>query len=371
MATVALKDVRKSYARTEVIHGVSIDIADGEFIVIVGPSGCGKSTLLRMVAGLEAITSGTIEIGGRVVNDFEPRARDIAMVFQNYALYPHMTVFDNMAYGLRIAGIRGAELRARVEKAADMLELRPYLDRKPRALSGGQRQRVAMGRALVRGPAAFLLDEPLSNLDAKLRVQMRLQIKDLQRSVETTTLYVTHDQVEAMTLADRLIVMNAGRAEQIDTPMALYEKPATVFVAGFIGSPQMNLMPATVAEAGAGLLLGGTVPLPLDGPLPPAGTEVVAGLRPEHLVPDPDGLPLEVQAVEVLGADAFAHGHLPGMPDPFVVRLPGNAPPRPGTRLSVSPESSAFVHLFDPESGRRLELRSGATPRLPARGGFL
>ena len=211
MATVSLRDVRKSYGGTEVIHGVSIDIADGEFIVIVGPSGCGKSTLLRMVAGLEPITSGTIEIGGRVVNDLEPRARDIAMVFQNYALYPHMSVFDNMAYGLKIAGIRGADLKARVEATAAMLELTPYLRRKPRELSGGQRQRVAMGRALVRGPAAFLLDEPLSNLDAKLRVQMRLQIKALQREVGTTALYVTHDQVEAMTLADRLIVMNAGR----------------------------------------------------------------------------------------------------------------------------------------------------------------
>ena len=352
MATVALKDVRKSYAGNEVIHGVSIDIADGEFVVIVGPSGCGKSTLLRMVAGLEAITSGTIEIAGRVVNDLEPRERDIAMVFQNYALYPHMTVFDNMAYGLRIAGIRGADLRARVEKAADMLELRPYLDRKPRQLSGGQRQRVAMGRALVRGPAAFLLDEPLSNLDAKLRVQMRLQIKDLQRSVETTTLYVTHDQVEAMTLADRLIVMNAGIAEQIDAPMAIYERPASVFVAGFIGSPQMNILPATVAEDG--LRLAGGQAVPLATPLPPAGTPVLFGVRPEHLAPAPDGLALEVHAVETLGADAFAHGRLAGVPEPVVVRLPGSTPPAEGSTLAVRPDPG-FAHLFDPASGRRLE----------------
>jgi sn-glycerol 3-phosphate transport system ATP-binding protein len=232
MATITLTDIRKSYGKTEVIHGVSIEVADGEFVVIVGPSGCGKSTLLRMVAGLEAITSGEVEIGGRVVNGLEPRERDIAMVFQNYALYPHMTVFDNMAYGLKIAGVPKPELKERVAKAAKMLDLEPYLDRKPRALSGGQRQRVAMGRALVRDPAAFLFDEPLSNLDAKLRVQMRLQIKDLQRTVGKTSLYVTHDQVEAMTLADRLIVMNAGVAEQIDTPMAIYERPANVFAEG-------------------------------------------------------------------------------------------------------------------------------------------
>ena len=351
MATVSLRDVRKSYAGTEVIHGVSIDVADGEFIVIVGPSGCGKSTLLRMVAGLEAITAGTIEIAGRVVNDLEPRARDIAMVFQNYALYPHMSVFDNMAYGLKIAGIRGDELRARVEKAADMLELRPYLDRKPRALSGGQRQRVAMGRALVRGPAAFLLDEPLSNLDAKLRVQMRLQIKDLQRSVDTTTLYVTHDQVEAMTLADRLIVMNAGRAEQIDAPMAIYERPASVFVAGFIGSPQMNILPATVAEGG--LTLAGGQAVPLAGPLPPAGTAVLLGIRPEHLAPAAEGLAIAVHAVETLGADAYAHGRAAGVGEPVVVRLPGNAPPAAGSTLTVRPEPG-FAHLFDPETGRRI-----------------
>jgi sn-glycerol 3-phosphate transport system ATP-binding protein len=351
MATVSLRDVRKSYGPTEVIHGVSIDVADGEFVVIVGPSGCGKSTLLRMVAGLEAITAGTVAIAGRVVNGLEPRARDIAMVFQNYALYPHMSVFDNMAYGLRIAGIRGADLRARVEATAAMLELTPYLARKPRELSGGQRQRVAMGRALVRGPAAFLLDEPLSNLDAKLRVQMRLQIKDLQRSVETTTLYVTHDQVEAMTLADRLIVMNAGVAEQIDAPMAIYERPASVFVAGFIGSPQMNILPATVGDGALRLAGGQTVPL--AGALPAPGTSVLFGIRPEHLAPAPDGLAIDVHAVETLGADALAHGRLAGVSEPVVVRLPGNAPPAAGSTLTVQPEPG-FTHLFDPASGRRL-----------------
>jgi sn-glycerol 3-phosphate transport system ATP-binding protein len=353
MATVSLSDVRKSYGPTEVIHGVSIDVADGEFVVIVGPSGCGKSTLLRMVAGLEAITSGTVEIAGRVVNGLEPRARDIAMVFQNYALYPHMSVFDNMAYGLRIAGVRGADLKARVEATAAILELTPYLARRPRELSGGQRQRVAMGRALVRGPAAFLLDEPLSNLDAKLRVQMRLQIKALQREVGTTALYVTHDQVEAMTLADRLIVMNAGRAEQIDTPLAVYERPATVFVAGFIGSPAMNLVPATVRD-GRASLQGGVAAAPASWP---DGTQVLLGIRPEHLAPCPPdaegAIVVEVQAVELLGADAYAHGRLAGDRAEFVVRLPGSAPPGPGARLTVRAEPG-FVHLFDPATGRRL-----------------
>ena len=355
MATVSLKDVRKSYGSTEVIHGVSVDIADGEFIVIVGPSGCGKSTLLRMVAGLEAITAGTIEIAGRVVNDLEPRARDIAMVFQNYALYPHMSVFDNMAYGLKIAGIRGADLIARVEKTAAMLELTPYLARKPRELSGGQRQRVAKGRALVRRPAAFLLDEPLSNLDAKLRVQMRLQIKDLQRSVDTTTLYVTHDQVEAMTLADRLIVMNAGVPEQIAAPMAIYERPATVFVAGFIGSPAMNIVPVTVTPDRAGVLLPGGAAVPLPGlSLPASGSDVLFGIRPEHLVVADDGpIPLVVHALEVLGADAFAHAGLGAGEPGLVVRMPGTAAVRPNEKITVTLDP-AFAHLFDPATGRRI-----------------
>ena len=353
MATVSLTDVRKRYGPTEVIHGVSIDIADGEFVVIVGPSGCGKSTLLRMVAGLEAITAGTIAIAGRVVNDLEPRARDIAMVFQNYALYPHMSVFDNMAYGLRIAGIRGADLKARVETTAAMLELTPYLARRPRELSGGQRQRVAMGRALVRGPAAFLLDEPLSNLDAKLRVQMRLQIKALQREVGTTALYVTHDQVEAMTLADRLIVMNEGRAEQIDTPLAVYERPATRL------RRRLHRLP-------------GDEPRPRHRPRRHGDARDRHARRPgprrrRHAGPprhppraprpcpsDAAGaIPVEVAAVELLGADAYAHGHLPGDRAEFVVRLPGSAPPRPGERLTVRADPG-FVHLFDPASGRRL-----------------
>src|SRR5512138_3189116 len=244
MAGVSFRDVRKKYGELEVIHGITTHVTDGEFVVIVGPSGCGKSTLLRMVAGLELITSGEIRIGERVVNDLEPKDRDIAMVVQNYALYPHMSVYENMSYGLRIRALPKSEIEARVRRAAEILELGALLDRRPRQLSGGQRQRVAMGRAIVREPAVFLFDEPLSNLDAKLRVQMRLEIQQLHRRLGTTSLYVTHDQVEAMTLAHRMIVMNAGRAEQIGTPMEVYDNPQTQFVAGFIGSPSMNFVPA-------------------------------------------------------------------------------------------------------------------------------
>src|SRR5512145_1777451 len=250
MAALSFRDVRKKYGELEVIHGVSTEVADGEFVVIVGPSGCGKSTLLRMVAGLEPITSGEIRIGKRVVNDLEPKDRDIAMVFQNYALYPHMTVYDNMSYGLRIKGFSKQEIEIRVQKAAAILELKDFLKRKPRQLSGGQRQRVAMGRAIVREPAVFLFDEPLSNLDAKLRVQMRAELQALHRRLGTTSLYVTHDQVEAMTLADRMMVMNGGVAEQIGTPMEVYHRPASTFVAGFIGSPAMNFLPATLTAEG-------------------------------------------------------------------------------------------------------------------------
>jgi len=361
MAGISIHDVRKNYGRTEVIHGVSMDVNDGEFIVIVGPSGCGKSTLLRMVAGLESITAGTIEIGGRVVNKLEPRERDIAMVFQNYALYPHMSVFDNMAYGLKIQGLAKGEIKERVGKAATVLQLEPYLGRKPRELSGGQRQRVAMGRALVRNPAAFLFDEPLSNLDAKLRVQMRLEIKQLQRSVNTTSLYVTHDQVEAMTLADRLIVMNAGVAEQIDTPLNVYNRPATIFVAGFIGSPAMNLLPATAGAPGTGLQLAdGTRVKPRDTRLPDAGREVYLGVRPEHLAPVKDlnaDIELKVLAVETLGADTLAHGLIGGAngsASNLVVRMPGNASVKAGDTLPLAIEPG-MAHLFDRQSGKRID----------------
>src|SRR5437764_7153597 len=283
MASITLKDVVKRYGTgpkaNQVIHGVSAEIADGEFIVIVGPSGCGKSTLLRMVAGLEEISGGEIAIGGRVVNDVEPSERDIAMVFQNYALYPHMSVFENMAYGLKIAKVPMDDIRARVDKAAKILELGPFLLRKPRELSGGQRQRVAMGRAIVRQPQVFLFDEPLSNLDAKLRAQTRLEIQKLHRELGVTSLFVTHDQVEAMTLAQRMIVMNAGKMEQFGTPEEVYHEPATTFVASFIGSPPMNLLKNA----------------------PTGRPNTVMGVRPEHLDVGADGWPLQVETCELLG----------------------------------------------------------------------
>ena len=327
-------------------------IADGEFVVIVGPSGCGKSTLLRMVAGLEGISAGTIQINNKVVNDLEPRQRDIAMVFQNYALYPHMSVRENMAYGLKIAKMSKVEIDQRVAKAAAMLELEPYLDRKPRALSGGQRQRVAMGRALVRDPAAFLLDEPLSNLDAKLRVQMRLQIKDLHLRTGQTTLYVTHDQVEAMTLADRLIVMHNGVAEQIATPHEVYMTPATEFVAGFIGSPAMNIFTVQV-EAG-GVVLPGGHRLPLSGL--PVGGEVRLGLRPEDLEiveKDVPGIPVMLRSVEWLGADAFGYTVIDGSDVLMTLRLPGNTGAARGQQLRVAPAKGRW-HLFSKDNGNRL-----------------
>ncbi|WP_136649553.1 sn-glycerol-3-phosphate ABC transporter ATP-binding protein UgpC [Paracoccus aeridis] len=358
MARILLNDVRKTYDRQEVIHGITMDIADGEFVVIVGPSGCGKSTLLRMVAGLEGISSGTIEIGGKVVNALEPRDRNIAMVFQNYALYPHMTVRENMVYGLKIAKLPRAEIDQRLARAAKMLELEPYLDRKPRALSGGQRQRVAMGRALVREPAAFLLDEPLSNLDAKLRLQMRLQIKDMHLRTGQTTLYVTHDQVEAMTLADRLIVMNSGIADQIGTPLEVYERPASEFVAGFIGSPAMNILTVSVGD-GAAILPGGRR---LSLPGLPAGGQFRLGLRPEdlRLAGATEGaIPVELRSLERLGADAFGYGVIEGTDVPMTVRLPGNSAAKRGDRLGVLPHESR-LHLFSVETGRRFEPARGA-----------
>lgn len=267
MAQIALRNVKKSFGKLSIIHGIDAEFADGEFIVIVGPSGCGKSTLLRMIAGLETVSEGEIEIGGRVVNSLEPKERNVAMVFQNYALYPHMTVFNNMAYGLRIAGKSKTEIRERVERAAKMLDLTELLERMPRQLSGGQRQRVAMGRCIVREPAVFLFDEPLSNLDAKLRVQMRLEIKQLHQRLGVTSIYVTHDQVEAMTLGDRLVVMNGGVAEQIGKPIEIYRRPATTFVAGFIGSPSMNLVPARVGADGHSIELPNGEALAVGGVL--------------------------------------------------------------------------------------------------------
>ncbi len=360
MAEVSLRGVRKSYGDLEVIHGIDMEIRDGEFIVIVGPSGCGKSTLLRMVAGLEQITGGEVSIGGRVVNRLEPKDRDIAMVFQNYALYPHMSVYDNMAYGLKIRGMSKAEIEQRVQQAARTLELSQLLQRKPRQLSGGQRQRVAMGRAIVREPAVFLFDEPLSNLDAKLRVQMRLEIKKLQRQLGTTSIYVTHDQVEAMTLADRLIVMNAGVAEQIGSPLEVYDRPATTYVASFIGSPAMNFLPAKLMAGGSKVAIGGSLSdaLDLSRALGGAdGREVTLGIRPEHMLPASGGVSshvdLRVDMVEPLGADTLVHGHFAAANADVTLRLPGTARHNPGDVLPLSVDPGR-LHVFDRESGKRL-----------------
>ncbi len=332
MATLTLDNVKKSFGKTEVIHGVSIDVSEGEFIVIVGPSGCGKSTLLRMVAGLETVTSGPVQIDGRTVNDVEPMDRDIAMVFQNYALYPHMSVFDNMAYGLKIAGTPKAEIETRVAQAAKMLQLEPYLKRKPRELSGGQRQRVAMGRAIVRKPAVFLFDEPLSNLDAKLRVQMRLEIKALQRDLGVTSLYVTHDQVEAMTLADRMIVMNGGVADQIGAPLEVYANPATAFVAGFIGSPPTNFLdPAQIGQSGEGQV----------------------GIRPEHMRIAPSGrLPAHVAYAEALGAETLIH--LRGAQGDLLTVRQDAASPIPEEGADVSLDWDAAQEMRFDAKGQRI-----------------
>jgi sn-glycerol 3-phosphate transport system ATP-binding protein len=353
MGAIALRRVEKTYGHgakaVRVIHGVDAEIADGEFIVIVGPSGCGKSTLLRMVAGLEEITGGEIDIGGRVVNRLEPAERDIAMVFQNYALYPHMSVYDNMAYGLKIAKVPKAEIEQRVQKAAKILELSALLDRKPRQLSGGQRQRVAMGRAIVRQPQVFLFDEPLSNLDAKLRAQTRLEIQKLHQELGVTSLFVTHDQVEAMTLAQRMIVMNSGRIEQIGTPEQVYGRPASIFVAGFIGSPPMNLLPG---HAEGTVFRGAARTLPLPAAAPRSGA-LTLGVRPEHAELREDGTwPMEVELVEMLGAERLVHGRIDG--SAFTVRLDGTLPaPRSGDRLGVH-VPAAQLHWFDTD-GRRVE----------------
>ncbi len=349
MAEIKLENLIKSYGDTEVLHHIEGDINDGEFVVIVGPSGCGKSTLLRMVAGLEVVTSGQISINGKVVNDLEPADRDIAMVFQNYALYPHMTVRDNMAYGLKIRKIPKDEITRRVDEVADILEISEYLDRKPRQLSGGQRQRVAMGRAIVREPSVFLFDEPLSNLDAKLRVQMRLEIRKLQKRLGVTSIYVTHDQVEAMTLGDRLMVLNGGYVEQFDTPIELYERPASLFVAGFIGSPSMNFIPADIAN-GVVTLANGTK---LETGLKASG-KVTLGIRPEHMVLDKSGvIKIEVDMLEQLGANTLVHGALRGTDIPFVISLDGIQAAEIGSILSFHAPENA-LHLFNVETGVRL-----------------
>jgi sn-glycerol 3-phosphate transport system ATP-binding protein len=334
MAAITFKNVIKRYGsgkqEIQVIHGVNAEIAKGEFIVIVGPSGCGKSTLLRMVAGLEEISAGEISIGDRVVNNLEPAERDIAMVFQNYALYPHMSVFENMAYGLKIRKLPQAEIKARVDKAAGILELAHLLDRKPRQLSGGQRQRVAMGRAIVRQPQVFLFDEPLSNLDAKLRAQTRLEIQKLHRELGITSLFVTHDQVEAMTLAQRMIVMNAGQMEQFGTPEEVYHRPASTFVASFIGSPPMNLLKD---------VQGGRI-------------GAITGIRPEHLDVGDSGWEVRTETVEMLGAERLIYGRLNG--EQIIVRVAENDPvPAADQMIRVKPREDR-LHWFDAASGKRI-----------------
>ena len=358
MADVSLTDVYKSFGKIEVIHGISCDMHDGEFIVILGPSGCGKSTLLRMVAGLEVITAGEIAIDGKVVNRLEPADRDIAMVFQNYALYPHMTVYKNMAYGLKIRRMPKPEIEKRVRNAAKILELTDFLDRKPRQLSGGQRQRVAMGRCIVREPKVFLFDEPLSNLDAKLRVQMRLEIRKLHEDLKITSIYVTHDQVEAMTLGDRLIVMDNGYAAQVGSPLEIYEQPATLFVAGFIGSPSMNFLDARLSPDGHWVELPGSDRLPLHEKASPdmGGQDVILGIRPEHFESVEEKacmMHLKVDHVEILGADTLVYGHFGEDKTSLTVRMPDVYHFQRNTVLPLA-VSAAKLHLFDKGNGARI-----------------
>jgi multiple sugar transport system ATP-binding protein len=354
MASVTIRKVEKYFGTTHVIRGVSVDIADGEFCVLVGPSGCGKSTLLRMIAGLEEIGEGEIDIGGRVVNNIPPKERDIAMVFQNYALYPHMTVRDNMAFSLMLAKRPKSEIEERVKKAGDILGLVPYLDRYPRQLSGGQRQRVAMGRAIVRNPQVFLFDEPLSNLDAKLRVQMRTEIKELHQRLRTTSIYVTHDQIEAMTMADKIVVLKDGVVEQIGTPLELYDQPANTFVAGFIGSPAMNFLPGTVKHDGGSIVefVGGIrVPAPVNAG-GKDGQQVLYGIRPEHFaLADSGGMPGDIVVVEPTGADTQVFCRIAGQEVMAMFR--DRVMSQPGERITLMPDL-AKAHLFDAQSGARL-----------------
>ena len=350
MASITLEGVTKRFGAHPVLHGIDLAVADGEFLVLVGPSGCGKSTLLRMIAGLEEVTAGTLRIGDRIVNEVEPAERDIAMVFQDYALYPHMTVAENLGFGLAMRDRPAAEIAARVDEAARVLKIEPLVGRRPAELSGGQRQRVAMGRAIVRKPQVFLFDEPLSNLDAALRVQMRLEMARLHRRMRATTVYVTHDQVEAMTLADRIVVMRAGRIEQVGSPLELYNRPANAFVAGFIGSPRMNLVPATVlADDGTLRLRLGAAEIALAAPprgLAP-GTDVTLGVRPEHVAPAAADamLALTVDLVEQLGNEALVYAAAPGLPQ-VTLRLDGQTGLARGAPIAVRfvPD---HVHLFD------------------------
>jgi multiple sugar transport system ATP-binding protein len=353
MAPVALREIRKSFGQVEVIHGVNVDITDGEFVILVGPSGCGKSTLLRMIAGLEQISQGDILIGERVVNNVPPKERDIAMVFQNYALYPHMTVADNMGFSLKLRRTEKRLIEERVNRAAEILGLTQLLARYPRQLSGGQRQRVAMGRAIVRDPQVFLFDEPLSNLDAKLRVAMRTEIKELHQRLGTTTVYVTHDQIEAMTMADKIVVMHDGVVEQIGAPLDLYDKPRNLFVAGFIGSPAMNFLKGKIVNS-SGLWFetenGRRLPVPRDTSAR-EGQTVVYGIRPEHLSVRDDGAEVEVVVVEPTGAEVQIFARLDGQQITAVLRE--RLLMKPGSTVKLAPQRDV-VHLFDAQSGMRI-----------------
>ncbi len=352
MAEVTIRALRKAYGGLEVVHGIELDIADGEFAVLVGPSGCGKSTLLRMIAGLEEITSGSIHIGERLVNHLPPADRDIAMVFQNYALYPHKTVAANMGFALKMRGMAKDEIASRVSRAAEVLGLTPYLERYPRALSGGQRQRVAMGRAIVREPSVFLFDEPLSNLDAKLRVQMRAEIRELHQRLQTTTVYVTHDQIEAMTMADKIVVMQGGHIEQVGAPLELYDRPANTFVAGFIGSPSMNMLPGVVRrQDGVWIEVHGARMDVADRDGLADGRKVIVGIRPEHLEIAEPGLAATVAVVEPTGAETHVVAKLGAQEVVTVQHARLGLRPGQPVALGARPEN---LHLFDAESGKRL-----------------
>ncbi|GGH30814.1 ABC transporter ATP-binding protein [Alsobacter metallidurans] len=353
MASVEIRDVRKAFGSTQVIHGVNIEIEDGEFVILVGPSGCGKSTLLRMIAGLENISGGEVRIGDRVVNDVPPKERDIAMVFQNYALYPHMTVADNMAFSMKLRNAPKPEIEQRVSKAAGILGLEKLLDRYPRQLSGGQRQRVAMGRAIVRDPQVFLFDEPLSNLDAKLRVQMRTEIKELHQRLKTTTVYVTHDQIEAMTMADKIVVMHDGIVEQMGAPLELYDRPANLFVAGFIGSPSMNFVKGKIragAQPSFEADTGGVYPLN-TAPAGSDGMPVVYGIRPEHFQLADNGLSAEVVVVEPTGSETQVVAKIGTQELVCIFRERITA--KPGETIRIAPDPN-LVHVFDAQSGARI-----------------
>jgi multiple sugar transport system ATP-binding protein len=350
VASVEIRDIRKNFGSVAVIHGVSVDISDGEFVILVGPSGCGKSTLLRMIAGLETISDGEIRIGSRVVNDVPPKERDIAMVFQNYALYPHMTVADNMAFSLKLKKAPKTEIATKVNRAAEILGLTKLLDRYPRQLSGGQRQRVAMGRAIVRDPQVFLFDEPLSNLDAKLRVAMRTEIKELHQRLKTTTVYVTHDQIEAMTMADKIVVMHDGIVEQMGAPLELYDRPANLFVAGFIGSPSMNFIKGRIE--GGKFVSDGGVALPLIGaPASSEGRPVIYGIRPEHILLSDAGVAAEVVVVEPTGSETQVVTKVGGQDIVCVFRERIGA--QPGEKIRIQPNPN-LIHVFDQETGKRL-----------------